>query len=671
MVFKGIQEVEGLLSKGVFEVLADQIPASKVEKKHIKTTVGLDSMVDKAWNCLMEDEPRTLGLYGMGGVGKTTLLACINNKFLEVVNEFDVVIWVEVSKDSQNESIQKQILRRIRLDKEWEQETEDVKASSISNNLKRKKFALLLDDLWSEVDLNKIGVSPETLQNGSKIVFTTRSKEICKDMKADDELKVDCLQPERAWEWFQKAVGEVTLKSHQDIPTLARKVAEKCCGLPLALCVIGKAMACKETVQEWRHAISVLNKSSHEFPGYEVTNEELIEYWTCEGFINGNGDEDGPNNRGHDIIVSSFGEAKETHCVKSGARLCQIPEDIKWEIVRRISLMSNEIAEISGSPNCPNLSTLLLRNNKLVCISGDYFRSMPELVVLDLSGNKELIGLPEEISNLGSLQYLNLSDTGIKSLPIGLKELRKLIDLNLECAHELESIVGIATSLPNLQVLKLLCSGVCVDERVINELQLLKHLRLLTATIEDAEILERIQGVEQLASSIRALSLRDMTAEVIKLNAVALGGLESFYIFTSKISEIKIDWESRDMGEVPGFKQLFYVDIEDLEGLRDLTWLLFAQNLRSLGVDRSPKIEEIINKEEGMSILELHPNIGVPFAKLESLHLNYMSGLKRICWSPPALPSLRTLIVKSCPELPKAATVFPGHTRRGIADGQV
>ncbi|CAA7061043.1 unnamed protein product, partial [Microthlaspi erraticum] len=696
-VFRKLKEVEALLFRGVFEVVAENSPASKVEKKHIKSTVGLESMVDKAWNCLMEDGPRTLGLYGMGGVGKTTLLARINNKFLEVLNEFDVVLWAVVSKDLQTESIQKQILKRLGLAKKWEHETEEEKASAIYKNLERKKFVLLLDDLSSKVDLNKVGVPPVTLQNGSKIVFTTRSMGICKDMEADDEMKVNCLSPGEAWELFRKTVGEVPLKSH-DIATLARKVADKCCGLPLALYVIGKAMACKGTIQEWRHAISVLDKSSHEFPGmekqilpilkfsydslkdekakacfrycslfpedYEMKNEELMEYWICEGFLDVDGDEDGPNNQGHDIIgsllvahllmdcefttaevklhdviremalwiVSIFGKDKETHCVKPGARLRQIPEDIKWEVVKRISLMNNQIAEISCSPKCPNLSTLLLRNNQLVSISGAFFQFMPALVVLDLSGNKDLVGLPEEISNLGSLKYLNLSDTSIKSLPVGLKELRKLIDLNLECAHQLESIAGIV-----------------------------RKFTKSAATIEDAKILEQIQGKERLASSIRALSLRDLSAEVIKLNAVALKSLERFVIFTSNIYEIKIVWESNETGEVPGFKQLFSVDIEDLEGPKDLTWLLFAQNLTSLCVDRSPKIEEIINKEKGMSITLMHPNICAPFEKLESLHLNDMAGLKRICCNPPALSSLRTLIVENCPELPKAATVFPGR----------
>ncbi|CAF2054893.1 BnaC06g03300D [Brassica napus] len=41
------------------------------------------------------------------------------------------------------------------------------------------------------------------------------------------------------------------------------------------------------------------------FPeNYEIKKEELIEYWISEGFINGERDEDGSNNEGHDIIGS-------------------------------------------------------------------------------------------------------------------------------------------------------------------------------------------------------------------------------------------------------------------------------------------------------------------------------------------------------------------------------
>ncbi|CAN6930741.1 unnamed protein product [Brassica oleracea] len=432
-VLKKLEEVTKLMSKGVFQEVAGTRPAPKVGKKHIQETIGLDSMVGKAWDSIMKPEGRTLGIYGMGGVGKTTLLTRINNKFKD---EFDVVIWVVVSKDLQYDGIQDQILRRLRVDREWKGEREDGKASSIANILGRKKFVLLLNDLWSELDLDKIGVPHPTQENGSKIVFNTRLEEVCKCMNADDEMKIDCLSTNEAWELFRSIVGEDPLKKHPDIPKIAKQICEKCYGLPLALNVIGKAMSCKENVHEWRHANKVLNTSSHhEFPSmeekilsvlkfsydrletekkkscflycslfqedYEIKKEELIEYWISEEFIKGERDEDGSNNEGYDIIgslvrahllmecetKSSFfqigftpavkmhdvlremalwiGKEEEKQCVNSGGKLSCIPDDINWSVLRRISLMSNKIEEISCCPKCPNLSTLFLGDNDL------------------------------------------------------------------------------------------------------------------------------------------------------------------------------------------------------------------------------------------------------------------------------------------------------------------
>ncbi|EOA39202.1 hypothetical protein CARUB_v10012171mg, partial [Capsella rubella] len=698
----------------VFQVLAEKYFKPKGEKKHIQTPIGLNKRVEMVLCYHQLYAEKTFGLYGMGGIGKTTLLASINNMFLETVNDFDVVIWVVVSNDLQYLSIQEQILRRLSPDKDLGQDTEEERASEIYNILNGRKFVLLLDDLGSKVDLNKVGVPPITYQNRSIICFTTRSEEVCKDMEAVG-IEVKRLSIDESWELFQKQLGGFTLNIHPDIPELARAVAGKCNGLPLALSVIGKTMA-QKTVQEWSHAKTALNLTSGEFllskeggilpllkvsydslanakvklcflycslfpDDYEIEKDELIEYWICEGFIGVNRDKDGANKEGLDIInllvsshllmnggvttkvkmhgvvremalwiATNFGKQEEILCVKSGEWLQQIPEDISSKVVRRMSLMNNQIAEIFCSPKCPDLLTLLLQNNKLVDISGEFFRFMPAVVVLDLSENKSLIGLPEEISNLSSLQYLNLSYTGIKSLPAGLTALRKLIYLNVDYTYKLGSIVGIVMSLRNLQVLKFYNSGVCIDARLLEELQLLENLKLLKATVDDAVILERIQGVDRLGSSIQSLCLRKMSAAVVVLNTVALRGLQRLVIRNCKILDIMIDWESKERKEVlpstssPSFKNLSSILISDLEGPRDLTWLAFAQNLVYLDVMRSSSIEEIINKEKGISIRNAHPHFVAPFRKLDYLTIADMSEVKIICGYPRAPRKLTEFI---------------------------
>ncbi|KAF2594679.1 hypothetical protein F2Q70_00042695 [Brassica cretica] len=318
--------------------------------------------------------------------------------------------------------------------------------------------------------------------------------------------------------------------------------------------------------------------------------------------------------------------------------------------------MSNQIEEISCCPECPNLSTLFLGENSLKVIPGKFFQFMKALVVLDLSHNGFLKESSEEICRLTSLQYLNLSHTGISLLSVGLKGLRKLISLDLEFT-DVESIDGIGTSLPKLQVLKLYRSFFYIDARSIEELQLLEHLKILTGNVKDAIMLESIQRVERLASCVQRLRIFTISAKVLTLNTAALGGLRELEIIVSRISEIKIYWKSKEKEDLlcnssPCFKHLSSTVIYDLEGSKELTWLLFAPNLKKLQVRSSRSLEEIINKEKGISISNVHPDLTVPFAKLQSLSLWGLPELKRICPTPPALPSLRKFVVEKCPKLP-------------------
>ncbi|CAN7060129.1 unnamed protein product [Brassica oleracea var. botrytis] len=186
-------------SQGDFDVVTEGVHVSEVEEIPIPPTIVChETLLEKVWNRLMEDGVGVLGLYGMGGVGKTTLLAQINNNFT-----------------------------------------------------KTRKFVLFFDDIWAKINLT-IGVPYPNIANGCKVVFTTRSRDVCGRMEVEDLIEVCCLGSDKAWELFQKKVGERTLKIHADIPDLAKQVAGKCFGLPLALVPVLRYWS---TVQEWRHAM--------------------------------------------------------------------------------------------------------------------------------------------------------------------------------------------------------------------------------------------------------------------------------------------------------------------------------------------------------------------------------------------------------------------------------
>ena len=71
--------------------------------------------------------------------------------------------------------------------------SEDERAEEIFNVLKTKKFVLLLDDIWERLDLSKVGIPPLNHQDKLKMVFTTRSKQVCQKMEATKSIEVNCL----------------------------------------------------------------------------------------------------------------------------------------------------------------------------------------------------------------------------------------------------------------------------------------------------------------------------------------------------------------------------------------------------------------------------------------------------------------------------------------------
>ncbi|KAH9666746.1 putative disease resistance protein [Citrus sinensis] len=355
-VAKTLQLVNNLMGEGAFDAVAEKVRPPAVDQRPCEPTVGLESMFDKVWRCLGEEQVGIIGLYGMGGVGKTTLLTKINNKLLGAPNDFDVVIWVVVSKDLQLEKIQEKIGRRIGfLDESWKNGSLEDKASDILRILSKKKFLLLLDDIWERVDLTKVGVPFPDPENKSKIVFTTRFLEICGAMKAHEFLKVECLGPEDAWRLFRFL--------DQYDRSGAYNEGYYIIGILLHACLL----------EEEEGDIAEEKSGEHVVKMHDVIRDMVL--W----------------------IACKIEKEKENFLVHAGLGLTEAPEIQNWRNVRRMSLMKNKIENLSETPTCPHLLSLFLSDNSLKMIAG--ISTLVSLEHLDLSGTA-ITHLPIELQKL-------------------------------------------------------------------------------------------------------------------------------------------------------------------------------------------------------------------------------------------------------------------------------
>ncbi|CAD5323190.1 unnamed protein product [Arabidopsis thaliana] len=160
---KKLKEVQEIKSRGTFDVVVENsgigsgsMMISNVDRDD--QTVGLEAVSGLVWRCMTVDNTGIIGLYGVEGVGKTTVLTQVNNRLLQhKLNGFDFVIWVFVSKNVNLEKIQDTIREKIGfLDRSWMSKTEEEKAGKIFEILSKRRFALFLDDVWEKVDLGTV-----------------------------------------------------------------------------------------------------------------------------------------------------------------------------------------------------------------------------------------------------------------------------------------------------------------------------------------------------------------------------------------------------------------------------------------------------------------------------------------------------------------------------------
>ncbi|KAF7146101.1 hypothetical protein RHSIM_Rhsim04G0053800 [Rhododendron simsii] len=105
---------------------------------------------------LKDPEVNMIGVFGTGGVGKTTTVTMVAEQ-VKKDGTFDEVVIAVVSKDANVIKIQEQLAERLNLT--LNEKTEGGRASRLWNRLDNgKKNLILLDDVWQELDLKEIGI---------------------------------------------------------------------------------------------------------------------------------------------------------------------------------------------------------------------------------------------------------------------------------------------------------------------------------------------------------------------------------------------------------------------------------------------------------------------------------------------------------------------------------
>ncbi|GLT32385.1 hypothetical protein SLA2020_070560 [Shorea laevis] len=537
-----IQDVREIYDRGSFPegLVIERSPAIGITLP-TENMVGEVNVKEKICEYLMGHEVGIIGVCGIGGVGKTTVMKHIHNELLNEASRFKKVVWVTVSHPLNVFRLQDAIARAMNLSN-WQDELDELNcASRLMKVMKTVKYALILDDVWDKFALHRIGIPEPTMENGCKIVITSRSIDVCNYLKCQ-VVKVPPLPEQESLNLFLDKVGQDVLRIPKLEEILKLMVAE-CAGLPLAIVVIAGSMRGVQDISEWRNALRELRQcvvdtekdsedeifkrlkfSYDRLPNssiqegflycslhpedWMIRRQDLIEAWICEGIVEKLRSRREMHDKGnailnrllncclleeayakacvkmHDVVRDMALRIKSTgpsrFMVKAGMRLTEIPNEDEWNgDLNKVSLMKNEISYIpqNMSPKCLMLSTLILEGNEGLRQISECFFTNMPLLKFLDLSRTGIEVLPNSICNLEYLTALILC--GCKSLKRmpSLSKLKALKKLDLDGAGLCEAPAGIEM-LENLEYLDLYCPTLRVPPRgKISKLFRLQYLR--------------------------------------------------------------------------------------------------------------------------------------------------------------------------------------------------
>ncbi|KAJ0013893.1 hypothetical protein Pint_21621 [Pistacia integerrima] len=144
-----------------------------------------------------------IGVYGMGGLGKTTLVQEVGRK-AEKDNLFNDIVFVEVTETLDVKKVQTEIADKLGV--EFNNESE--RASKLYERWNSgKKILLILDNIWEDLDLKTIGIPSKMDHGGCKLLLTTRNVDTLEKMGSTNHFGMGTLNEGESWSLFKKMAG--------------------------------------------------------------------------------------------------------------------------------------------------------------------------------------------------------------------------------------------------------------------------------------------------------------------------------------------------------------------------------------------------------------------------------------------------------------------------------
>ncbi|GAU51645.1 hypothetical protein TSUD_414670 [Trifolium subterraneum] len=523
-IVKDVIQVQG---KGMFDRVGF-LPPIHGEASSSSTRVGekyetRESLKENIMNALAQHNSCNIGVYGLGGVGKTTLVG----EVFEISKKhklFDVVVKTHVSETPDIKKIQGEIADLLGL--RFDEETILGRAHRLRQRIKMEKnILIILDNIWTILDLEKVGIPFGNEHNGCKLLMTSRNQDVLlqMDVPKDFIFKLELMSENETWSLFQFMAGDVVKDSN--LKGIAIQVAQKCAGLPLSIVAVAQALKGKRDIHSWKDALKRLESGHHTvFSALELSydsleSDEMKDIFLLFAVMSGNdvryflkvamglgilkhiNTVDDARNRLYSVIHS----LKAT-CLLLEVKTSGIIEmhDFVGDFAISIALRDKHVFLRKQSDEERPTKDFLKRCTQVI-LGMWYMHELPQMIdcpnikLFHLNDKNRSLEIPDNyFEGMGSLKVLDLTSLNLSSLPTSF---RFLTDLQTLCLNFciLENMVEIE-ALKNLVILCLGGSSMTKLPREIGQLTQLRMLDLSHSGIEviPPNILSSLTKMEEL-----------------------------------------------------------------------------------------------------------------------------------------------------------------------------
>ncbi|EEE56743.1 hypothetical protein OsJ_06267 [Oryza sativa Japonica Group] len=224
-------------------------PSTSKTKQHNGTQMSDESGI----TCIP-----VLPIYGIGGVGKTTLAQHICHDS-RVMSHFDPIIWICVSDDFDVKRLTKEAIQSCSTK---EADNLDYLQRALSEEVMNKRLLIILDDMWGDV-LRESGhcwkrfCAPLTnALQGSMMLVTTRSPDVAREVQTMEPIRLEGLQDDVFWDFFKLcAFGSKNSENYPELVHIGKSIVQKLKGVPLAAKTLGRLLRMSLDTEYWNRIL--------------------------------------------------------------------------------------------------------------------------------------------------------------------------------------------------------------------------------------------------------------------------------------------------------------------------------------------------------------------------------------------------------------------------------